>query len=126
LSVAMLCKLAAVVVMSPIFLIPGALVAFLGGWLGQVYMKAQLSVKREMSNAPSIRAYAAQESFKREAYKRNDQWTTAARTFYNLNRWICIRIDATGALFSTALAVYLVYGGPFSASNTGFSLNMAG
>ncbi|KZT67587.1 P-loop containing nucleoside triphosphate hydrolase protein [Daedalea quercina L-15889] len=140
LSVAMLCKLAAVVVMTPVFLIPGALVAFLGGWLGRVYMKAQLSAKREMSNArapvlghfgaaiaglTSIRAYAAQESFTREAYKRNDQWTTAARTFYTLNRWICIRIDATGALFSTALAVYLVYGGSFSASNTGFSLNMA-
>ena len=51
LSVAMLCKLAAVVIMSPVFLIPGALVALVGGWLGQIYMKAQLSVKREMSNA---------------------------------------------------------------------------
>ena len=47
----MLCKFAAVVLMSPVFLIPGALVAIVGGWLGQIYMKAQLSVKREMSNA---------------------------------------------------------------------------
>ena len=37
--------------MSPVFLIPGALVALIGGWLGQIYMKAQLSVKREMSKA---------------------------------------------------------------------------
>ena len=51
LSISMLCKFAAVVLMSPVFLIPGALVAIVGGWLGQIYMKAQLSVKREMSNA---------------------------------------------------------------------------
>lgn len=47
----MVVKLAAVVIMSPVFLIPGVLVAVLGGWCGQIYMKAQLSVKREMSNA---------------------------------------------------------------------------
>lgn len=41
-------------------------------------------------------------------------------------RWICIRIDAAGAIFSTGLAAYLVYGSSFDASNTGFSLNMAG
>ena len=41
-------------------------------------------------------------------------------------RWICIRIDASGAIFSTGLAAYLVYGSSFNASNTGFSLNMAG
>ncbi|TFY70118.1 hypothetical protein EVJ58_g61 [Rhodofomes roseus] len=140
LTAAMACKLAAVVVMSPIFLFPGAFVAIAGGWLGQVYMKAQLSVKREMSNArspvlghfgaaiaglTSIRAYGAQDAFRTESYARSDRWTIAARTFYNLNRWICIRIDALGALFSTGLAAYLVYGGTFNASNTGFSLNMA-
>lgn len=42
------------------------------------------------------------------------------------SRWICIRIDASGAIFSTGLAAYLVYGSSFNASNTGFSLNMAG
>ena len=35
----------------PIFVIPGLLLGAVGGYLGQVYMKAQLSVKREMSNA---------------------------------------------------------------------------
>ncbi|KAH9912641.1 uncharacterized protein B0H18DRAFT_889646 [Fomitopsis serialis] len=140
LTVAMACKLAAVIIMSPIFLLPGASVAILGGWLGQVYMKAQLSVKREMSNArapvlghfgaaiaglTSIRAYGAQEGFRKESYARSDRWTIAARTLHNFNRWICIRIDALGALFSTGLAAYLVYGSTFNASNTGFSLNMA-
>jgi len=47
-----------------------------------------------------------------------------------LNRWISIRIDAVGTIFSSALAIYLVYGTgaihkPGSAANIGFSLNMA-
>lgn len=47
----MVMKLAAVVFMTPIFLIPGFIVGLVGGWVGQIYMAAQLSVKREMSNA---------------------------------------------------------------------------
>lgn len=53
LSITFFMRLAAVVYMSPIFVFPGILVGTLGGWCGQVYMKAQLSVKREMSNAKS-------------------------------------------------------------------------
>lgn len=49
----MLIKFCAVVTLTPIFLIPGVVVAVLGGWCGQIYMKAQLSVKREMSNSRS-------------------------------------------------------------------------
>jgi hypothetical protein len=42
-------------------------------------------------------------------------------------RWISIRIDTLGALFSSALAAYLVYGGGAAdASDVGFSLSMAG
>jgi hypothetical protein len=49
----MIAKFAVVVIMSPIFLFPGVGVALLGAWCGQVYMRAQLCVKREMSNARS-------------------------------------------------------------------------
>jgi hypothetical protein len=48
---AMLVKFSAVVLLTPAFLGPGILVAILGGWCGQIYIAAQLSVKREMSNA---------------------------------------------------------------------------
>lgn len=51
LTVAMLMKFFAVVSFSPVFAIPGLIVSMVGGWCGQIYMKAQLSVKREMSNA---------------------------------------------------------------------------
>lgn len=78
----------------------------------------------------SIRAYSAQNSFRQESLRRIDKLTRAARTLYNLNRWISVRIDAVGAIFSSGLAVYLVYGTgainePGSAANVGFSLNMA-
>ncbi|KAE9395907.1 P-loop containing nucleoside triphosphate hydrolase protein [Gymnopus androsaceus JB14] len=140
LSAMMILKYTAVVIITPIFVIPGVLVAVLGAACGQVYIKAQLSVKREMSNArapvlghfgaaiaglTSIRAYGVQETFIAESIRRIDRYTRAARTYFNLNRWICIRIDALGALLAAGLAAYLVYYRGQTASNTGFSLNMA-
>ncbi|KAH7912982.1 hypothetical protein BJ138DRAFT_1225912, partial [Hygrophoropsis aurantiaca] len=140
-SLKMIVKLGAVVFMTPVFLIPGIVVGLLGGLIGRVYMKAQLSVKREMSiaKAPvlghfgaaiagltSIRAYGAEQSFKQKSLTRIDRYTRSARMFYNLNRWVCVRIDSIGALFSAGLAAYLVYGPSSSQpSNVGFSLNMA-
>ncbi|KAF9066068.1 hypothetical protein BDP27DRAFT_1424214 [Rhodocollybia butyracea] len=139
-SMMMLLKYTAVVLITPIFFFPGVIVAVLGGGIGQMYIKAQLSVKREMSNArapvlghfgaaiaglTSIRAYGVQEAFKAESLKRINKFTRASRTFFNLNRWVCVRIDLLGGLLASALAAYLVYYRGQSASNTGFSLNMA-
>ena len=96
-------RLGAIVIFSPIFLIFGIILAVVGGWLVQVYMKAQLSVKREMSNAKapvmshfgaamtglvSIRAYGAQEAFKNESLARNDKYIKCGRLFYDLNRCV--------------------------------------
>jgi hypothetical protein len=50
-SIAMLIKFVAVMYVTPVFIIPGIAIAVLGAWLGQVYMKAQIAIKREMSNA---------------------------------------------------------------------------
>lgn len=51
LTMTMLIKLAAVTIAAPFYIIPGILLAAAGGYICQVYMKAQLSVKREKSNA---------------------------------------------------------------------------
>ncbi|TFK79744.1 P-loop containing nucleoside triphosphate hydrolase protein [Polyporus arcularius HHB13444] len=133
-------KMCAVVFFSPIFLFPAMLVAFFGAVVGNIFMKAQLSVKREMSNAKapvlghfgaaisgitSIRAYGVQNAFKAEAYKRIDKYSRAAIIHVNLNRWVGIRVDLMGTIFATSLAAYLTYVGHLSASNTGFSLAMA-
>ncbi|KAH9939279.1 uncharacterized protein BXZ73DRAFT_99483 [Epithele typhae] len=139
-TTSMLTKFIAVVYFSPIFIIPGIAISAVGGWCGQLYIHAQLSVKRQMSTAkapvlgnfgsaisglPSIRAYGAQEQFRAELYRRVDKYVRVARTYYNLNRWVSIRIDALGAAFASGLAAYLVYGRATHAGNIGFSLNMA-
>ena len=49
----MVVKIAFVIYYAPTFLLPAVAIALMGGWLGSVYIKAQLSVKREMSNAKS-------------------------------------------------------------------------
>ncbi|KAI0066574.1 P-loop containing nucleoside triphosphate hydrolase protein [Artomyces pyxidatus] len=141
--IGVLVNLAAIVYFTPVFLFPGIVVAYLGVHLAQVYLKAQMSAKRELSNvkAPvlghfgaaitgltSIRAYGAQLAFRQESYKLIDRNLKVGRTHYNLNRWISIRIDFLGALFSTGLAAYLIYGPNHEntiPSNTGFSLNTA-
>lgn len=91
----------------------------------------------------SIRAYGAQDMFKRESYARINRYTRVVRAFWNLNRyvktslfgegpllsvpsWVGIRMNALAALFTAALAAYLVYGRSNNASNVGFSLVMAG
>ncbi|KAI0066587.1 hypothetical protein BV25DRAFT_1403282 [Artomyces pyxidatus] len=142
-SLGLLIHLAGVVIFTPIFLLPGIFIAVVGAWIGETYMRAQISIKRESSNAKapvlghfgaaiaglaSIRAYGAQSAFRQESYKRIDHNTRAHRTFYNVNRWVNVRIDNLGGIFSSALAMYLVYGPNHRnaiPSNTGFSLNMA-
>ncbi|KAL1939039.1 hypothetical protein VTO73DRAFT_10299 [Trametes versicolor] len=139
-TVFMVLKVVAVVIFSPIFLLPSIIVAGLGALLGNVYMTGQLSTKREMSNskAPvlghfsaavsgitSIRAYGAQEAFKKELFERVDKYSRVYIMHENFNRWISARMDFIGTVFATSLAVYLVYASSLSASDTGFSLNMA-
>lgn len=57
---------------------------------------------------------------------RINRYTRAARVYYNLNRWVCVRIDTISGLFAAGLGAYLVYFQNHSPSNIGFSLNMAG
>lgn len=52
-NVAMLIKAIAVVYLTPVFIFPCMIIAFVGARLGQMYMRAQIAIKREMSNAKS-------------------------------------------------------------------------
>ncbi|KAG8909039.1 hypothetical protein FRC01_007192, partial [Tulasnella sp. 417] len=139
-QISLLFRFGAIIIYSPAFLVPGLIVAAIGAWLGQVYMRAQLAVKREMSNAKSplyshfgaalagltsIRAYGAEEKFKLENMKRINFYSRPSRTFYNLNRWIASRIDFLGGLFAAVLGADLVYAQKRNSSETGFSLTMA-
>ncbi|KAH9028057.1 hypothetical protein EDB83DRAFT_2543807 [Lactarius deliciosus] len=141
-SVAMFLKFVSVVYFTPVFSVPGIALAVFGASLGRVYMKAQIAIKREMSSAKapvlghfgasvagltSIRAYGAQIAFREESYRRIDKYSRAGRSFYNMNRWINLRIDFLGGLFAASLAAYLVYvpNERSLPSDTGFSLTMA-
>ena len=73
----------------------------------------------------SIRAYGAQQALRQESFKRIDHYTRIARTSWNVNQWIGLRMDILGALFISLLAYYQVYVQSVNAATTGFSLNMA-
>ncbi|KIK51558.1 hypothetical protein GYMLUDRAFT_50501 [Collybiopsis luxurians FD-317 M1] len=139
-TLGMIIKFLAVIILTPAFLLPATFVGLFGAWCGNVYIHAQLPVKREMSNAKapvlghfgaamngltSIRAYGVEESFRKEVQVRIDHYSRPARTFYNLNRWIDVRVDAISNIFAVALASYLLYIGHDDASDVGFLLNMA-
>ncbi|KIP05213.1 hypothetical protein PHLGIDRAFT_534841, partial [Phlebiopsis gigantea 11061_1 CR5-6] len=140
-TISLIISISVVVLYTPVFLVPALLISFLGGLMGNIYIKAQLSMKREMSNAKapvldvfgsatssltSIRAYAAQTMFRDTLHDRIDRYTRASRAMYNVNRWINMRLDTLGQLFTTSLAFYLVYGRTSAtASNIGFILSVS-
>ena len=47
-GITMLTKLVVIVIFTPVFLFPSVGVAVLGLYLGKLYLRSQLSVKREM------------------------------------------------------------------------------
>ncbi|KAE9391369.1 P-loop containing nucleoside triphosphate hydrolase protein [Gymnopus androsaceus JB14] len=129
-----------IIYFSPAFLLPGLLVSLAGALCGAVYLKAQLPIKRVQSNAKapvlahfgtvmtglvSVRAYGVQQRFIEESLSRINYYSRPSRVFWNLNRWIDVRLDLFGNIFSASLAAYLVYISHGQASDTGFSLNMA-
>jgi hypothetical protein len=56
-TIAMVTRLVAIVILSHIFIIPAIFVAVIGAWLANFYLKAQLSVKREMRLASTFLLY---------------------------------------------------------------------
>lgn len=55
----------------------------------------------------------------------HDRYTRAANSFYLLNRWVTIRMDLLGAVFSAALAAFLTYGNHgLDASIVGYALTL--
>ncbi|KIK69543.1 hypothetical protein GYMLUDRAFT_236056 [Collybiopsis luxurians FD-317 M1] len=140
LSIRLLFQIAAIIVFTPAFLLPSIILICLGVWVGSVYLKAQSSVKREMSNAKapvvgligavstgvvSLRAYSAQAQFAETLMTRIDHYSRSARIFYNLQRWMAMRTETLAGLFCASLAGYLVYFTNSSASDIGFLLNLA-
>ncbi|KAJ3872652.1 ABC transporter type 1, transmembrane domain-containing protein [Lentinula edodes] len=135
--ICLLSRLAAIVLFSPIFLLPGFLLLLIGTCIGKIYFKAQMSVKRQMSiaKAPLLRhfgatmaglTYGTQELPIAEMQNRTDHHSRITRIFNNLQRWMAVsRINMLSAVFTSSLPWYLVYVLHQSASVTGFWLNMS-
>ncbi|EIN07978.1 P-loop containing nucleoside triphosphate hydrolase protein [Punctularia strigosozonata HHB-11173 SS5] len=106
--------------------------------VGRIWVKGQRVIKREQSVArspvlslfdaaleglPSIRAYNAQEQFTRLLMIRIDNYTRLSRNLYSVNRWVDVRIDAIGSVFSAVVAAGIVYGKVIDVASAGFALN---
>ncbi|KAJ7590652.1 multidrug resistance-associated ABC transporter [Mycena floridula] len=139
-SVLLLVKMGSIVLFQWRFIFPGAFIISLCLFIGRMYMSAQLPIKRLMSNArspilahlsgaaagiTSVRAYGAQSAFLDESLSRIDLYVHPALTYWNLNRWISIRTETLGGVFTASLAAYIVYVKGANASEAGFSLIMA-
>lgn len=59
-----------------------------------------------------------------ELCKRIDKYTKVTLTYYNINRWVAVRIDLLGAAFSGIVSCYVVYSGHLRAGFAGFALNL--
>ncbi|KAJ3727277.1 P-loop containing nucleoside triphosphate hydrolase protein [Lentinula guzmanii] len=138
-SLKLVLKLTAIVIFTPLFFVPGVLAVALGYICAQIYLKSQMSVRREMlvakapvlghfgatiSGLTSIRAFGAQDMVTERLASRIDKYSSSARIFYNLQRWMALRMHIISALFNGFLAWYLVFVQKGNASNTGFSMNM--
>ncbi|KAK7681700.1 hypothetical protein QCA50_015047 [Cerrena zonata] len=139
-TLSIISKFLAVIVVSPFSISPGVVMIIAGVALGNIYIKAGLPLKREGSNAKapvlghfsaaisglvSIRAYGAQESFRKESYRRIDTYSRVQRPFWDLNRWISVRMNALSSIFAACLATYLTYTKSSTASKAGFILTTA-
>ena len=71
-----------------------------------------------------MRAYGAKKFFREELNKRIDDYVRASLVFYDLNRWVSVRLDFLGAAFASAVAAYLVYGSTVTAGSVGFILSL--
>ncbi|KAJ7642249.1 multidrug resistance-associated ABC transporter [Roridomyces roridus] len=133
----MLVELASIVLVVPQLLVFGLFVAVCGYYVGQIYLSAQLGVKRHVSNAKvscsgaavgglvSVRAYAAQQSFISQNLTRLDNYSRTIRPYENLMNWCSARLDILGGCFEAALAAYMVYFSSYGAAEIGFCLAQA-
>ena len=54
LGITLLTKLVVIIIFTPIFVFPSMIIAVFGFFLGNLYLRAQLSVKREMRYALTV------------------------------------------------------------------------
>lgn len=124
----------------PAFLVPTVIVSIIGLGCGTLYAKAQVGVKRIVSIKESplmshfgdsitgiltIRAFSCQERFLDENIKRIDDYSQPNEAFFNLNRWIGMRISWCTAFIGGSAGVIALTSTGYSPGLIGFSMQNA-
>lgn len=133
-------RLVVMSVLIPAFFIPIVVVSLMGFTCGQMYVRAQMGVKRIVSVKESplfshfgdtiagivtIRGFGAQDRFLEENLKRIDDYTQPQEALYSLNRWIGVRIAWCTAGISLAAGAIALTTSGHSPGLIGFSLSNA-
>lgn len=121
----------------PAFFIPTVVVSVIGIACGQMYVRAQMGVKRivsvkesplfshfgdTISGIVTIRGFGVQDRFLKENLKRVDDYTRPSESLYSLNRWIGVRISWCTAAVGLAAGVIALRTEGHSPGLIGFSL----
>ncbi|WBW74353.1 vacuolar phytochelatin and glutathione S-conjugate ABC family transmembrane transporter Abc4 [Schizosaccharomyces osmophilus] len=124
----------------PLFLIPAVIICSVGFYVGVLYTKAQVGIKRLISvhNSPIfgllgesisglavIRAFNMQSTFRDEFSKRIDNLMRLQSASYNLNRWVAIRTDGISGLVGGLAGFIALKQSHLSPGLVGFSLNQS-
>ncbi|RDW64705.1 hypothetical protein BP6252_10356 [Coleophoma cylindrospora] len=126
----------------PIFALPAAVLCSIGFMIGEMYTRAQISMKRltsttqspvfshfteTLTGLPTIRAQGNMKEIFGVILA--DRVRNNARTFkalYNSNRWVSVRADAVAATVAACAGVIAIWkAGTVSAGLVGFSLTNA-
>ncbi|GAB1217957.1 hypothetical protein ATERTT37_007200 [Aspergillus terreus] len=135
-----LLRIASVASIMPIFALPAAIVCSAGFAIGEMYTRAQVSIKRlcsinyspvfshftdSLAGLSVIRARAGMGIvFQRLLAEKLAVHARSAEAQYNCNRWVSVRSDLCAATVAAA-AGYVAYLWPGSAGLVGFSLTNA-
>ncbi|GES62198.1 ABC multidrug transporter [Aspergillus terreus] len=135
-----LLRIASVASIMPIFALPAAIVCSAGFAIGEMYTRAQVSIKRlcsinyspvfshftdSLAGLSVIRARAGMDVvFQRLLAEKLAVHARSAEAQYNCNRWVSVRSDLCAATVAAA-AGYVAYLRPGSAGLVGFSLTNA-
>ena len=122
----------------PIFAIPATLICTVGFAVGEMYTRAQISIKRlcsvnyspifsqftdTMAGLTVIRARDGMEGvFQNLLAEHLAVYTRSAEAQYNANRWVSVRTDACAALVAAAAGCIAYFKQTDSAGLVGFSL----
>ena len=74
--------------------------------------------------AVSVRAYGAQALFRDRLKRRVNVLMRCSLSFYDINRWISVRIDTLSGIFAATVSAYFVYANGITAGYAGFTLSL--